>query len=109
MRAVLFGADSVMIGSESFAREVMHNLDAPREAFTVVPGGTDVGRFTPRDGSNPGALRDPPTLLYHGRVDVRKGLVELLDAFRMLVNNARDLKPGRQRHRPRRGTRRGAV
>ena len=92
MRAVLTGADAVLIGSESFAREVMHNLAAPRGLFTVVPGGTDTARFTPRDPEQVGELGTPPTLLYHGRVDVRKGVVELLEAFHSLVRGGRDLR-----------------
>ena len=92
MRAVLTGADAVLIGSESFAREVMHNLAVPRDVFTIVPGGTDTGRFVPHDPERIGELGTPPTLLYHGRVDIRKGIVELLDAFGMLVRGGRDLR-----------------
>jgi len=92
MRAVLLHADAVLIGSESFAAEVVENLGVPREVFTIVPGGTDTARFAPADDAAIGDLRDPPTLLYHGRVDLRKGVAELLDAFAALVAGGRDLR-----------------
>ena len=92
MRAVLLGADAVLIGSESFADEVTENLGVPRGVFAIVPGGTDTARFTPRDEARLGELGDPPTLLYHGRVDARKGVFELIDALAMLRAAGRDLR-----------------
>ena len=95
MRAVLLHASAVLIGSASFAEEVMHNHGVPSDIFTIVPGGTDVARFAPRalhDGEALGALRSPPVLLYHGRVDVRKGVIELLDATAQLVASGRELR-----------------
>ena len=86
MQAVLSGANALLIGARSFAQEVHEHLGAPVDAFTVVPGAVDVTRFRPRDGWAPGALRDPaaPVVLYHGRVDRRKGALDLLDAFARL-------------------------
>lgn len=78
MQAVLTGAMRLLIGSRSFAREVEGNHGTPLERFTIVPGAVDVARFTARD--DPGGLADPPRLLYHGRVDRRKGALEFLDA-----------------------------
>lgn len=92
MRAVVLHASAVLIGSESFAAEVVQNLHVPRDVFTIVPGGTDTVRFTPLDDFQLGNLRDPPTLLFHGRVDYRKGLGELLDAFAALTGAGRDLR-----------------
>ncbi len=92
MRAVLLHADAVLIGSESFAAEVVENLGVPREVFTIVPGGTDTARFTPADDAKVGELPAVPTLLYHGRVDARKGVNELIDAFAALVAAGRDLR-----------------
>ena len=92
MRAVLLHADRVLIGSASFADEVVHNHGVPREIFTIVPGGTDTARFVPRDEARLGELQVPPVLLYHGRVDVRKGVIELLDACALLVAEGRDLR-----------------
>lgn len=92
MRAVVLHADAVLIGSESFAAEVMENLGVPRKVFSIVPGGTDTARFTPPEDSQLGHLRNPPRLLFHGRVDYRKGLGELLDAVAALTGAGRDLR-----------------
>ena len=92
MRAVLGHAGAVLIGSASFAEEVSGHHGTPLDRFTIVPGATDTDRFSPRDEADLGALGDPPTLLYHGRVDVRKGVLELLDAFASLVDGGRDLR-----------------
>jgi len=92
MRAVLGHAGAVLIGSASFAEEVRGHHGTLLDRFTIVPGATDTDRFRPRDDASLGALRDPPTLLYHGRVDLRKGVLELLDAFSMLVRAGRDLR-----------------
>lgn len=92
MRAVLGHAGAVLIGSASFAEEVRGNHGTPADRFTIVPGATDTERFRPRDEDRLGDLGDPPTLLYHGRVDARKGIMELLDAFASLVDSGRDLR-----------------
>ena len=92
MRAVVLHADAVLIGSDSFAAEVVDNLAVPRGLFTVVPGGTDTARFAPPDDFRVGELSGPPRLLFHGRVDYRKGLGELLDAFAALTAGGRDLR-----------------
>ncbi|MGF1582897.1 MAG: glycosyltransferase family 4 protein [Gemmataceae bacterium] len=84
MLAVLEHANALLIGSRSFAEEVVNNHGIGMERFTIVPGATDVHRFQPRDLNAIGRLSAIPTLLYHGRVDVRKGLMELLEAFRMV-------------------------
>ena len=86
MRAVLDHAGALLIGSRSFAEEVRENHGTPPERFTVVPGAVDAGRFTPREGYVAGGWIDEaqPVLLYHGRVDRRKGALDLLDAFALL-------------------------
>jgi glycogen synthase len=86
MLAVLGHAGALLIGSRSFAEEVLHNHGTPVERFTIIPGAVDVERFRPRDGWRPGALRDGqrPVVLYHGRVDRRKGVLDLLDAWALL-------------------------
>ena len=92
MRAVLNHAGAVLIGSESFAAEVSGHHATLRDRFTIVPGATDVDRFRPRLDRPVGALGQPATLLYHGRVDLRKGVVELIDAFALLIESGRDLR-----------------
>ena len=92
MGAVLGHSGAVLIGSASFAGEVSGHHGTPLDRFTIVPGATDVSRFRPLDESHLGSLRHPPTLLYHGRVDARKGLIELVDAFAMLAEGHRSLR-----------------
>ncbi|HEX8439972.1 glycosyltransferase family 4 protein [Archangium sp.] len=92
MLAVLGHAGALLIGSRSFAEEVRGHHGTPLERFTLVPGATDTRRFHPRDEHALGAVGTPPVLLYHGRVDARKGVMELLEAVRMLVRGGRELK-----------------
>lgn len=92
MLAVLGHAGALLIGSRSFAEEVRGHHGTPLERFTLVPGATDTRRFRPRDEARLGTLREPPVLLYHGRVDARKGVMELLDALRLLVRDGRQPK-----------------
>lgn len=82
MERVLRGADAVLIGCESFAAEVVERLGVPRALFTIVPGAVDVARFRPH--GEPGAAADPVRLLYHGRVDRRKGALDFLEALHLL-------------------------
>ena len=84
-------AGALLIGSRSFAGEVEEHHGTPLSRFTIVPGAVDATRFTPREGLQLGELRDPraPVLLYHGRVDRRKGALDLLDAFVLLRRNPR--------------------
>jgi glycosyltransferase involved in cell wall biosynthesis len=81
MREVLEGAGRLLIGSESFAAEVSANHGVARGRFTIVPGATDTARFHPAGDRRRGA---PVRLLYHGRVDLRKGLGELVEAAALL-------------------------
>jgi glycosyltransferase involved in cell wall biosynthesis len=85
VRAVFTHAPVLLIGSPSFAAEVVarHGVDPAR--FTLVPGATDVERFAPRDIAGLARVSDPAVLLYHGRVDVRKGVLDLLEAVRLLL------------------------
>jgi glycosyltransferase involved in cell wall biosynthesis len=78
---VLDRAQAVLIGSESFAEEVIGLHGTARERFTVVGGATDCARFVPTDAPPPA---DEPVLIYHGRVDRRKGVLDLLDALPLL-------------------------
>lgn len=103
MTRVLDHAGAVLIGCRSFADEVEGRLGTDPARFTIVPGAVDVARFTPAQARAPalgfgaarpgGAGRDgtgcdgaPPALLYHGRVDARKGALDLLAAARLLAD-----------------------
>ncbi|MGE6763529.1 glycosyltransferase family 4 protein [Corallococcus interemptor] len=92
MLAVLGHAGALLIGSRTFAQEVSEHHGTPLERFTIVPGATDTQRFHPRDESALGRLRRVPVWLYHGRVDARKGVMELLDAVQLLVAGGRRFK-----------------
>ena len=85
MLRVIEHADALLIGCESFAREVVERLDVARDRFTIVPGAVDVARFRP--AQPPGAAAAIPRLLYHGRVDVRKGVLDFLAALKLLHND----------------------
>lgn len=95
MHRVLTSAGAVLVGSRSFAGEVSANHDVPVDRFAIVPGATDTARFTPHhtppgpdeDRRNGGPLR----LLYHGRVDARKGVLDLIDAVGGLTDGGRDV------------------
>jgi len=78
MLAVLEHAGAILIGSRSFAEEVHGNHGTPLERFTIVPGAVEIERF------RPGASHEPLVLLYHGRVDRRKGALDMLDAIATL-------------------------
>ena len=91
MQTVLDHAGAVLIGSDSFAREVTERLGTAPERFTVVPGAVDTERFTP-DGRRIGPPRQSARrLLYHGRVDRRKGVLDLLNAL-ALLRETRDVR-----------------
>ncbi len=80
MTRVLDHAGAVLIGCKSFRDEVVGRLGTDRARFTIVPGAVDTSRFTP----GPPPPDDPPVMLYHGRVDARKGVLDLLEAARRL-------------------------
>ncbi|WP_043834471.1 glycosyltransferase family 4 protein [Muricoccus aerilatus] len=84
MLRVLNHADRLLIGCDSFAQEVVDRLGVARERFTIVPGAVEVDRFHPGSGHRPGDAEDPVRLLYHGRVDRRKGALDMLDALAVL-------------------------
>ncbi|MGL5840177.1 MAG: glycosyltransferase family 4 protein [Sphingorhabdus sp.] len=86
LRRVLLSANALLIGGESFIGEVAERMDVPRNRFTIVPGAVDTTRFIPRVGRSPGDAVSPVRLLYHGRVDARKGVLDFLDALKILRN-----------------------
>ena len=77
MERVLSHAGALLIGGKSFAEEVHERLGTPFDRFTIVPGAVDTDRFAPADARGDGPVR----LLYHGRVDRRKGVLDFLEAL----------------------------
>ncbi|MBW6524648.1 glycosyltransferase family 4 protein [Sphingomonas sp. RHCKR47] len=77
MERVLIYAGALLIGGKSFAQEVHDRLGTPMERFTIVPGAVDTERFTPGMRRDDGVVR----FFYHGRVDRRKGVLDLLRAL----------------------------
>ncbi|MET0257306.1 MAG: glycosyltransferase family 4 protein, partial [Methylobacterium sp.] len=78
MCQVLAHANALLIGGQSFVKEVCDRLGSDPTRFTIVPGAVDTARFTP---GNPVEGEDPVRLFYHGRVDRRKGVLDMLDAL----------------------------
>jgi glycosyltransferase involved in cell wall biosynthesis len=77
MVRVLDRAGALLIGGLSFAGKVRDRLGTSLERFTVVPGAVDTRRFTPPAIRSEGAV----SILYHGRVDRRKGVLDFLHAL----------------------------
>ena len=79
---VLDHAGALLIGGESFISEVSERMSVPRSRFTRVPGAVDTTSFKPV--REIGALARCPRLLYHGRVDRRKGVLDFIAAVGLL-------------------------
>lgn len=90
--AVLDHANELIIGSPSFAAEVHENHGTALDRFTIIPGAINADHFRPRDGRPLGDVGTPPTLLYHGRVDRRKGVLELIETMARLRADGRVLR-----------------
>ncbi|CAO4168280.1 Glycosyl transferase [Methylorubrum populi] len=82
MLEVLAHANALLIGGQSFVGEVCDRLGSDPARFTIVPGAVDTARFTP--GGRELEDEEPVRLLYHGRVDRRKGVLDFLDALERL-------------------------
>ena len=85
MCTVLAHANALLIGGRSFVEEVCGRLGSDPVRFTIVPGAVDTARFargTP-DGL-PAGHAGPVRLLYHGRVDRRKGVLDFIEALAIL-------------------------
>jgi glycogen(starch) synthase len=87
LRRVLDHANALLIGGESFIDEVTGRMGVDRARFTIVPGAVDTARFAP-PRREPGLAANPVRLLYHGRVDRRKGVLDFLDALAALRRRA---------------------
>ena len=83
MVRVLEEAEAILIGGESFAREVHERLGTAMKRFTYIPGAVDTDRFVPADNPPDG----PISIFYHGRVDRRKGVLDFIEAGTRLEGN----------------------
>ena len=92
IRAVFEHANELIIGSQSFAEEVHENHGIPLERFRIIPGAINVERFQPCPGRGTGESGKPLVLLYHGRVDRRKGVLELIEAVDLLRRQGMDFR-----------------
>ena len=86
MQRVLTHAGALLIGGASFVEEVSERLGTDPRRFTIVPGAVDTNRFRPADEAQVGEAPEPVRLFYHGRVDRRKGVLDFLDALRLLMH-----------------------
>ena len=85
MCEVLARANALLIGGASFIAEVCGRLGADPARFTVVPGAVDTARFAQHTPDGLPARHDGPVrLLYHGRVDRRKGVLDFIEALVLL-------------------------
>ncbi len=73
-------AGALLIGGASFVEEVHERLGTALERFTLVPGAVDTARFHPGGGGE----GTPLAILYHGRVDRRKGVLDFIEALHRL-------------------------
>ena len=87
-RRVLDHAGALLIGGESFVAEVAERMSVPRSRFTRVPGAVDTATFRP--GHEVGGTAHRPRLLYHGRVDRRKGVLDFIEAVGLLREQGLD-------------------
>ena len=82
VRVALAAATRVIAVSEDARSALADALGAHRVVF--VGNGVDLERFAPRDDGVPG---DPPRVLYVGLLSPRKGVLDLIEASRRLVEN----------------------
>src|SRR4051794_16100572 len=80
MTRLLDHAGAVLIGCNSFRDEVVERLGPVPGRFPIFPGVAAPLLFTP----GPPMAASLPVMLYHGRVDARKGVLDLLEAARLL-------------------------
>jgi glycosyltransferase involved in cell wall biosynthesis len=110
-RATLACGDMMLANSEALAHEVRQDFRLAKDQVGVLPLGIDTERFAPQD---PTWLRsklalgpDAPILLYVGRLERRKGVETLIEAFArvrthhplaqlVMAGFSTDTGPGRQ-------------
>ena len=92
MQRVIDHAGAVLIGGASFVAEVTNRLGVARERFTIVPGAVDTQRFRPARNGARRASHAEPVLLFHGRIDRRKGALDFVAAALALAERGRPFR-----------------
>lgn len=82
-RPVWRAADRLVANSTGL-RDIANHVD-PTVRVDVIPNGIDLRRFSPGEG-----IRTTVRVLFVGRLEPYKGLVDLLEAVRMLVESGQD-------------------
>lgn len=89
-RFILNNTNAVVIGTSSFQNEVNTNVGMKTE-MKILPGAVDPNIFVPSNPSTQTELKmkhgidiGKKVVLYHGRIDRRKGLIELINAYALL-------------------------
>lgn len=89
----LEGADRVIAVSRQTANEIAEDYEVPSKNIVVIFNGVDVGRFSPSRYCS--ALREKfrqrLTLLYIGRLRIRKGVQYLIKALPLVLENCNDI------------------
>lgn len=90
---ILPAADAVVAVSQPLADELVR-LGVRRERVHLVANGVDASLFFPRDRSSSrkalGVAEDARVLLFVGRLEPQKGLLDLLDAFDIVLAKVPD-------------------
>jgi glycosyltransferase involved in cell wall biosynthesis len=87
-RSVLRDCDRVVCGS-SWAEAQIARWGYPRRRISALPYPVDLDAFRPAEG---GQAEGPPTLLFLGRLDPRKRLDLLLEAFALVLDDLPDAR-----------------
>lgn len=85
-RAVLKQLDELTAVSDAASEYVCTLTDQP---VSIIPNGIDLTKYKPAKKPGSGGK---PTILYIGRLEKRKGVEYLLQAFNLLVNKDKDVQ-----------------
>lgn len=86
LRTVLGDIQELTVGSEAAAEYLRELTDRPLE---YIPNGVDLDVYRPVKRRVPGAMK---TLLYIGRLEHRKGVNYLLQAYQLLAQDRDDIR-----------------